>query len=153
MAHETGTTIKPLVKIGRDPADCWQWLGKETPQGYGIKSVAGKDVTAARWLWSMLFGELPAALRVIHTCGNSSCVNPAHMRAGSQADACRSGIGATLTPADVREIRQAAKDRGLHTARGLAQRFGVTDRHIRDIWRGRTWGRAKSTTAKQAKTT
>lgn len=141
MGHVQGLTLKQLVRIPKDANDCWKWLGKETQDGYGIKVHNGKETTAARWIWCVLFGELPAALRVIHTCGNHGCVNPSHMRAGTQADACRSGVQSTLTPADVAEIKTAKKDRGPNTASALAARLGVQPGQVREIWKGTSWGK------------
>jgi HNH endonuclease len=141
MSIPMGTTVKALVKLGKRPEDCWQWLGQLTEEGYAIKTVNGQKTSAARWMWSMLFGSPPKAMKVIHTCANPACVNPAHMRLGSQADAVRSGAGTTLSPADVAEIKRAKADRNINTTRILSERYGITQTHVRLIWKEGAWGK------------
>jgi hypothetical protein len=55
------------------------------------------------------------------------------------AEAQRHGAAAALLPADVIEIKRARKTKTLHTARHLADRFGVHPAAIHAVWRGRTW--------------
>lgn len=138
-----GKTIKPLVRLGRHADDCWHWLGATTPAGHGKKTYCGRDVMAHRWVWEMLFGPVPAGLVVYTTCTTTGCTNPAHLACGYQAEACRNSIAAKLLPADIAEIRAAHPTAGSNTARVLADRYGVTSGHIREIWRGATWKRAK----------
>lgn len=153
MSHPPGVTLKVLVKIPKDANDCWKWLGKTTQDGYGVKVYRDVETTAARWIWSMLFGELPASLSVIHTCGNAGCVNPSHMKAGPHGDACRNGVQASLTPADVAEIKAAKKERGPNTANALASRYGVSVNTIRDVWRGASWGKPGKRSARNIRQT
>lgn len=141
MPH-AGQTIKPLVQLGKRPDDCWVYLGPTTPAGYGKKQVNGRTVSAVRWLWETLFGPLPLALVVAHSCGNAGCVNPQHLRATTQAEANRAGIAAMLTPAEVREIKAAKKGHTHHTAAHLAQRHGCSPQTVHDIWARRSWGMA-----------
>lgn len=137
-----GQTLKPMIRLPKDPADCWTYLGPKTPDGYGKKRYCGHDISAPRWLWMTLFGPLPDDLAVSHTCGHPGCMNPHHLRACSQADANRAGIGATLTPADVLDIKRAKKGRTIGTAALLAERYGVSRRLIFDIWGKRAWSKA-----------
>lgn len=136
-----GQTIKPLVRLGRKPDGCWQWIGPIGPNGYGKKTFNGRDMLAHRWIWEQLFGQIPAGLVIDHKCGTRDCVNPAHLRAVTQAENCRSGAGATLMPDDVTEIRQARKDGGPGVRKHLAERFGCSPQLISDIWSGRAWRR------------
>ena len=46
MAHHPGDVLKPLVKLPRDPAKCWQWLGKVADNGYAIKQWHNKPCPA-----------------------------------------------------------------------------------------------------------
>jgi hypothetical protein len=126
--HAPGTTLKPLVKLGRDPADCWSWLGAiHEKSGYAHKQHAGATLLAHRWIWQTLFGPIPDGLIVSHTCGNRTCINPHHLRVTTQAEGCREGITASLTPADVTEIKRAGRgERGRNLRSHLADRYGVT---------------------------
>lgn len=139
MSHAEGTTIKPMVRLPRDPAACWEWLGTVDAAGYARKQHRRRSMTAARWMWETLWGALPEALVVITSCGSRTCCNPAHLRAVPLTEAQRSGIAATLTSADVIDIRRARKGRTLHTASLLAERHGVLPSTIRAIWKGQTW--------------
>jgi hypothetical protein len=138
-----GGTLKPLVKLGRNPADCWTWLGPKNQGGYGKKTFDGGDLLAHRWIWMQLFGPIAEGLVIHHTCNNPGCINPHHLVVTTQAENVREGVGTTLTPGDVTEIKAARKGHGPNTANALANRFGVTPQLIRDIWHGRAWSRPK----------
>lgn len=134
--------MKPLVQLGRQPDDCWRWLGPVDAAGYGRKTFGGRDVLAHRWIWMQLFGPIPDGLVVSNRCGTIGCLNPHHLQCVTQAEACRNGANATLTPSDVREIRNA-QPRSTVTAEILAERFGVTRSLVFDIWGRRAWAKAK----------
>lgn len=140
---KAGQVIKPQVRLGKRPDDCWEWLGPKTPDGHGKKTFCGKEVMAHRWLWEQLFGPIPHGLVVYVTCGVPGCVNPHHLACGYMADARRQSITAKLLPADIAEIRAAKDTATYHTAAHLAERHGVTPNTIRDIWRGNTWARKR----------
>ena len=141
---KAGQSIKPCVKLPRDPAGCWEWLGViNASSGAPMKQFCGKAIPATRWIWMQLFGPIPDGLVIAHTCGNKTCINPAHLRCCTQAAANREGAHVTLTPDDVREIRAAKQHRLPSTANLLAERFGVRRSAITEIWRGNTWARAK----------
>ena len=138
-----GQTIKPLVRLGRNPDDCWAWLSTIATTGHAKKTWLGRDVPAHRWIWELLFGPIPAGLVVYSTCESKSCINPHHLACGFQADANRASITATLLPADVADIRNAKASASRHTATLLADRYGVTPGVIREIWNGTAWKRAR----------
>ena len=143
MARFTGEVLFPQVKLGKDPADCWTWLGGKTSGGYGKKTYGGRTVSAHRWMWVQLFGAIPDGLVIDHLCSNRECVNPHHLQVVTQAVNMQRGINATLTPLDVLEIRKAKKTRTLHTAAHLAEKFNVRPDAIRCIWGGKTWGKGE----------
>ncbi|GAA0721572.1 HNH endonuclease signature motif containing protein [Dokdonella soli] len=143
MSHEPGAVLKPLVKLGRDPADCWTWLANVDVGGVASKQFGGKRMPARRWMWAQLFGPIPDGLVVTTACGSKTCVNPHHLRACTQADACRASVNTSLLPADVIDIKRAKKDAGPNTARVLADKHGCSPQTIRDIWKRRSWSRAK----------
>jgi len=143
MSHSPGVTIKQLVKLPKDPADCWTWLGTTDGSGTARKDFCGQQLVARRWQWMQLFGPIPPGLVITTTCGSKSCINPHHLRACTQAEACRGSVQTLLMPDDVTEIRRAKKDKGPNTARVLADRFGVSDTTIRDIWNRNTWAKPR----------
>lgn len=60
--------------------DCWVWLGKLNNYGYGIVFRNGKELSAHRVSYELMFGEIPAGLVIDHLCRNRACVNPMHMQ-------------------------------------------------------------------------
>lgn len=142
MPH-AGQTIKPLVALPKDPADCWPFQGKLNPTGHGTKTYMGQQTSAHRWMWMSLFGAIPPGMVVFHTCDRKDCVNPYHLRLGFQADANRAAVTTVLTAADVAEIRKAKKDATMHTAQHLAGRYGCSASLVRDIWRRNIWKKPK----------
>lgn len=138
-----GQAITQRVQIGREPADCWMWLGPTTPAGHGKITFCGRDELAHRWLWAQLFGPIPAGAVVYSTCGTKGCINPHHLACDHQATACRKSVQTKLMAADVAEIRTARASGETGLAAKLAQRFGVSQRTIWDIWAGRSWARAR----------
>lgn len=65
--------------------------------------------------------------KLVSTCGNPRCVRPEHLAIISFA---------TLTAADVRELRRAGNT---ETAAQAAARLGVSVGHINDIRQWRVW--------------
>ena len=136
----------------RGANECWRWVGAKNHGGYGV--FGGGDpkygcpqVRAHRQTYEMANGPIPAGMLVMHSCDNPSCVNPAHLSIGTQADNMRDMSSkqrrhgsknprAQLTEAQVREIRllqeKVPKSR-------LALTYGVSDSLISDILARRTW--------------
>lgn len=141
MSHAPGTTLKPLVKLGKKPGDCWSWLGATDAAGYGRKEFHGRTWLAHRWVWSQLFGPVPRGMVVTHDCQNPGCVNPHHLRVVTQAENCRAGLTAVLTEGDVREIRHL--DECGWYADNIAAKFGVSVSTVKSLLRGQSWRRAR----------
>lgn len=59
MTHLPGETMKPLVRLGKTPDDCWEWIGRKHDNGYGKKQFHSRTLLAHRWLWTQLFGPIP----------------------------------------------------------------------------------------------
>lgn len=150
----------------RGPGQCWEWMGRRFPFGYGQFSIGRKTVLPHRYSWSLVNGEIPAGLVVMHSCDNPACVNPEHLCLGTQKEnreeCARKGRTATgdrngrrlhperaflaqgeknghakLTAAQVVEIRKRYAE-GCPLGE-LSRENGVGKPAICGIGKGRTW--------------
>ena len=85
------------------PDGCWPWIAKaKTGAGRGIVRVNKQPLAAPRVAYELNHGPLPLDLLLYSTCQLPACVNPAHMRAGTQSDAQSYAYaakhGAPMTP-------------------------------------------------------
>ncbi len=72
----------------RGPEDCWPWTGYTDKSGYGqfkIGGKKGKTVRSNQVAFALSNGE-EAEFGVLHSCDNTSCGNPAHLRDGTQVE-------------------------------------------------------------------
>src|SRR3990167_6451476 len=84
------------VRVNRSfgPKTCWPWLGRQVGRGSDrrghlyIKGGAANPVYkyAPRVAWELTHGPIPPHLKVLHSCDNPICCNPAHLRLGTQKD-------------------------------------------------------------------
>ena len=132
--------------------ECLIWPFSRTWCGRGQIKWQGKMTTAHRRMCILAHGEPPEGKpEATHSCGNGhlGCVNPKHLRWGSdkdnKADMLAHGTrvrgerqgSAKLTTQAVREIRRLA---GQASHRELGQRFCVRGSTIGKILRRERWG-------------
>lgn len=122
---------------------CWEWRGWKVggpSGGYGQIKDNGKGRRAHRVAHETFVGEIPEGLQVLHHCDNPPCINPEHLYLGTPADngrdmAVRGRRPKRLSDQDVLRIREEkAQGRSL---RELADKYGVSHRHIWDVASGR----------------
>lgn len=66
--------------------DCVEWPSL-TKGGYGQFSYSYKKYSAHRTSWEIHNNaQIPKGKVIMHTCDNPSCVNPEHLRLGTQSD-------------------------------------------------------------------
>lgn len=145
--------------------DCWEWTAAKYRNGYGrlrVGSLANgtrRMALAHRVSFEMFNGPIPGEAVVMHVCDNPGCVNPGHLRAGTQKDNIRDcvakgrhrpGAGGARTPqsgekngnaklsaADVELIRRVV-DSGEAKVH-IATRFGISDTHVARIANRENW--------------
>ena len=105
---------------------CWLWTGYANSDGYGKFNLSGRIEAAHRVAYREYRGEIPAGYRVLHNCDQPCCVNPDHLRLGSDADnaddkARRRRVPTKLTDREVVEVRLS---RGRY--RDIAEKFNIS---------------------------
>ncbi len=144
----------------RMPSECWEWTARRKSCGYGEISVERKAKLAHRISYELNKGAVPEGMHVLHSCHNTGCVNPSHLRVGTHQDnmvdmkdACRQAIGvrnascklteaeALLIAATLKRIPPTRKQKelGFGIVSFLSRWFGVGHQQISRIGRGKTW--------------
>lgn len=158
----------PKVDV-RSDAECWVWRAARDSDGYGHFHDGTKMTTAHRFAWSLLNGDIPAGMSVMHSCDNPPCCNPAHLSIGTNVENTRDreakgrhGTGSTgkrrapelvwnasltQTQADEIRIRYA---RGDVQQKELAREFGVTPTTVWRIISGKSYHSADDSGAQAA---
>ncbi len=147
-AHSLAERFWKKVEVGGQDT-CWTWLVSTKQGGYGkIMGDDGRFYLAHRVAYELLIGIIPSGMLLCHRCDNPSCVNPAHMFIGTQADNLKDmrskGRGnppcgtrhprARLTEQLVTQIRS-----DFRSHRQLAKALGISKSAIGMAKAGPTW--------------
>jgi hypothetical protein len=106
------------VEVPKDPIkSCWLWIGPMHVNGYGRISVRGVRWYAHRLSWHLHHRQpIPQGQVIRHMCNKPQCVNPHHLRSGTQQQnvldmhlAGRQGYVRKLNPQQISEILQSSK--------------------------------------------
>lgn len=132
-----------------DVDTCLIWPFARRRGGYGSMRVNGQYIGAHQMMCRYTHGE-PDEERthVAHSCGNSTCVNPHHLRWATrpenEADKLKHGTHnrgerhgrVKLTESDVREIRAL---RGSMKQKAIAEKFEVSQSAVSFIQSRKLW--------------
>jgi hypothetical protein len=155
MTYSDSDIARFNAKVGEPNENgCMEWTAYRLPEGYGQFRLGGKMVKATRFALANHQGvEIPPSdVKCLHSCDNPPCVNPDHLRWGTQKnngeDMKERGRSADqrgeknghhkLTSDQVMEIHQLYSSGG-YTQTALGRRFGVDQTQIGRIVRGKKW--------------
>lgn len=149
------------------PNGCWEYTGFRKWDGYGwlsrkIEGRKSRYITAHRYAWTLLRGQVPEGMQVLHRCDNPPCCNPDHLFLGTRddnmADMWRKGRNprgersrhAKLTEAQAKAILDNPpswpnKPHGGGGIHELADKYGVGYACIASLVAGRTWKHLRRT--------
>ena len=134
--------------------DCWEWIAAKDKDGYGQFNLILEDgrktmVKAHRFVWEQYKGPIPEGLHILHSCDCPPCVNPSHLRLGTNQDNMdemdakgRRRHYSKLSPADILFIRAVQYYDGIF--RDLAKKFGVTPSNISHVRNQKSWKHIKA---------
>lgn len=63
---------------------CQLWVGAVSRHGYGCLTWRMKRLAAHRAAYECAFGPIPVGMVVCHKCDVPACINPAHLKLGTQ---------------------------------------------------------------------
>lgn len=135
------------------PDGCWIWKASLKETGYGQfqfhLGIPGM-MRAHRAAWILVHGGIPGGKNVLHSCDIRNCVNPAHLRTGSQKENIREMVAkgrgkvpgykgsdhpsAKLSDVLIREIRNATG-----TLKEIGARFSIHFSTVSNIRSRKTW--------------
>jgi hypothetical protein len=133
-------TFEQLSKrVNRLESGCWAFDSPyNTPKGYYRARWKNERVLVHRLMWELFVGPVPDGKMILHRCDNTGCINPFHLRVGTNADNIKEAAqkNRMVHKLSLPEVRQILKLRGC----GLSQReigktFGITGTNVGRIWR------------------
>ena len=124
--------------------DCVEYVGHIGNAGYGLdyEPKTQKTVLAHRKAYYDAYGHIPAGLVVLHKCNNKRCVNPEHLRVGTQSENVRQSYRDGLQVNPLRSLTDTQVLDVLSSSgpqRAVAKQFGVSQTVIKNIRLGRTY--------------
>lgn len=129
----------------RGDDECWPWVAKSKHHfGYGVLNIhitesKRQNVTASRISCFLAYGEAPdGAGNALHSCDNTICCNPKHLRWGSQKDNVKDAIDRNrhINPPGIHSNQEWNSKRLAAMPKGEnLHNQSLTEDKAREIWR------------------
>lgn len=164
MPRNTPADFWAKVDKSGGPDACWPWTASLKPNGYGNTTWGNRTWNAHRLAYTLATAPIPDGAVIMHTCDVRACCNPAHLRAGTNADNSADMVAkgrqakgethplvkhpdsrprgerhgcAKLTEEQVKAARALVKDG--HSLNSVARQFSVSRPSIKRLVVGETW--------------
>jgi len=150
--RKTFTAVELLEQTTMTVSGCMEWNLARNSDGYG-KKWDGEKVRSVHRIICEIYKGPREKMQVMHSCDNPPCINPDHLRWGTQKDNVEDMISknrqrwvpshgekhgrAKLSEDDVRNIRKARREGML--LREISEKHGTSIRNISRIISGKLW--------------
>ena len=142
LVREDEGPVASVLEVVRleDENVCWPWPNATSSAGYGQLWVDGRVEYTHRLAFTEATGRPPVGV-VRHTCDNPPCNNPKHLRDGTKRQNTWDSLTRLRQPKrkldwdTVHEIRSKSH----LPQRELAKQYGVSQRLILNVLKGRAW--------------
>jgi hypothetical protein len=144
----TDSDLERYWKYVEKTDTCWLWKASLNTYGYGCFWWNKKQWQAHRVAWIIAHGHIPEKL-LLHSCDNPRCVNPDHMREGTQKDNMldktsrkRQAVGERAGQAKLKEqqvLEIIEKHKNGQSMESLGRDYGVSATAVKYIVIGRNW--------------
>lgn len=91
------------MRIKHTDSGCWEYTGNCNEWGYGQLDVRKQRWMAHRLAYTLWIGPIPEGMDILHSCDNPPCINPAHLRPGTQLENSLEMVAKGRTDAQKRE--------------------------------------------------
>jgi hypothetical protein len=126
--------VERICAVGWDvtPTGCWEWRGYRGVRGRARVDWRGVRRYAYRITYEAVYGPIPEGLVACHLCDNPTCINPDHIKPGTQQeniDMMPQPGALKVTPDMAQAIRADYIDTDM-TQAAIAAKYGVSKRSV-----------------------
>lgn len=159
-------TLSDLLEWTEEASNgCLEWMRALDKDGYAAVFIGGKNLRGHRVAYGFAHGSIPDGLHVLHNCDNRRCINPEHLRLGTNDDNVADRVARDRTAKGERNGRYTKPEafsnailRGEKngasvitagdamairempgSSRYLARKFGLSQSQIQNIKHHRSW--------------
>ena len=117
---------------------CINWTGAMDGRGYGVRRINKKVVKAHRAALAEAEGIdiPPPSVKCLHSCDNPVCVNPDHLRWGTQFDNVQDAVKRGRLRKKLTIAQHASIKTDTRLGRVIAAEYGITEGTVSRIRNG-----------------